>query len=77
MPQAGSFRPSTDADVLKAKRSLMGVGATVSVQAVNVNGTEYFRVRLGPFADLRGVDGAKRTLESNGISAIALRENAP
>ncbi|MBL0030498.1 MAG: SPOR domain-containing protein [Rhodanobacteraceae bacterium] len=77
MLQAGSFRTSTDADALKAKLTLMGVGATVSVQAVNVNGTEYFRVRLGPFADLRGVDGAKRTLESNGISAIALRENAP
>jgi hypothetical protein len=27
----------------------MGVGATVSVQAVNVNGVEYFRVRLGPY----------------------------
>ena len=77
MLQAGSFRTSSDADALKAKLTLMGVGATVSVQAVNVNGTEYFRVHLGPFADLRGVDGAKRTLESNGISAIALRENAP
>jgi len=43
---------------------------------VNINGVEYFRVRLGPFSDLRGVDGAKRSLESNGISAIALRESA-
>jgi cell division protein FtsN len=77
MLQAGSFRTSADADALKARLTLMGVGASVSVQKVNVNGTEYFRVRLGPFADLRGVDAAKRTLEGNGINAIALRENAP
>lgn len=77
MLQAGSFRTSADADALKARLTLMGVGASVSVQKVNVNGTEYFRVRLGPFADLRSVDGAKRTLEGNGINAIALRENAP
>lgn len=77
MLQAGSFRTSADADALKARLTLMGVGASVSVQKVNVNGTEYFRVRVGPFADLRGVDGAKRTLEGNGINAIALRENAP
>ena len=76
MLQAGSFRTGADADALKARLTLMGVGAAVSVQKVNVNGTEYFRVRVGPFADLRGVDGAKRTLEGNGINAIALRENA-
>ena len=75
MLQAGSFRTSADADALKARLTLMGVGASVSVQKVNVNGTEYFRVRLGPFADLRGVDAAKRTLEGNGINAIALRES--
>jgi len=77
MLQAGSFRTSADADALKARLTLMGVGATVSVQKVNVNGTEYFRVRVGPFADLHGVDAAKRSLEGNGINAIALRENAP
>jgi cell division protein FtsN len=77
MLQAGSFRTSADADALKARLTLMGVGATVSVQEVNVNGTEYFRVRVGPFADLHGVDAAKRSLEGNGINAIALRENAP
>lgn len=76
MLQAGSFRTSADADALKAKLTLTGIGAPVSVQKVNINGVEYFRVRLGPFSDLRGVDGAKRSLESNGISAIALRESA-
>lgn len=71
--QAGSFRTSNDAESLKAKLALMGLRA--SVQPVTINGTDYFRVRVGPYADLREVDGAKRTLESNGISAIALRES--
>lgn len=71
--QAGSFRNSGDADALKAKLTLLGMHA--SVQAVNVNGTEYFRVRVGPYADLREVDAAKRALEGNGINAIALRES--
>jgi len=73
--QAGSFRSTADADALKAKLTLMGVGAPVSVLGVNINGTEYFRVRVGPYVDLREVDSAKRKLESNGISAIALRES--
>ena len=74
--QAASFRSMNDADAMKAKLTLLGIGAPVTVQAVNVNGVEYFRVRLGPYADLRAVDSAKRSLESNGISAIALRESA-
>jgi cell division protein FtsN len=74
--QAGSFRASADADALKARLTLMGLGGSVSVQAVTINGNEYFRVRVGPFADLREVDAAKRTLEGNGINAIALRESA-
>ena len=71
--QAGSFRTSADAESLKAKLALLGLRA--SVQPVSINGTDYFRVRVGPYADLREVVGAKRTLESNGISAIALRES--
>lgn len=75
MLQAGSFRTSADADALKARLTLMGVGAPVSVAKVTIDGTEYFRVRVGPFADLRALDGAKRSLEGNGVNAIALREN--
>ena len=74
MLQAGSFRTSTDADALKARLTMMNVGP-ISVQNVSINGAQYFRVRVGPFADLRGVDAAKRSLEANGINAIALRES--
>lgn len=74
MLQAGSFRTSADADALKARLTMMNVGP-ISVQNVSINGAQYFRVRVGPFADLRGVDAAKRSLEANGINAIALRES--
>lgn len=75
MLQAASFRNAADAESLKAKLALLGLRA--SVQTVAINGQDYFRVRVGPFADLRELDTAKTTLESNGLQAIALKENAP
>lgn len=72
--QAGSFRNSADAEALKAKLALTGLRA--HVMPVSVNGADYFRVRVGPFADLRELDTARQTLQSAGISAIALRDNS-
>lgn len=73
--QAASFRNAADAESLKAKLALLGLRA--NVQTVAINGQDYFRVRVGPFADLRELDTAKTTLENNGLQAIALKENAP
>jgi cell division protein FtsN len=72
--QAGSFRSSSDAEALKAKLALAGLRA--HVMPVTVNGADWFRVRVGPFADLRELDTARQTLLANGISAIALRDNS-
>ncbi len=72
--QAGSFRNNGDADALKAKLALVGLRAQVT--PVTVNGAEWFRVRVGPYADLQALDGARQTLQANGISAIALRDNS-
>lgn len=72
--QAGSFRNSGDAEALKAKLALTGLRAQVT--PVTVNGADYFRVRVGPFADLRELDTARQTLQAAGISAIALRDNS-
>lgn len=72
--QAASFRNAGDAESLKAKLALLGLRA--SVQTVAINGQDYFRVRVGPFADLREVDAARTTLEANGLQAIALKETA-
>lgn len=70
--QAGSFRNSADADALKARLILAGLRA--QVQPVNVNGSNWYRVRIGPFADLKTLDAARSTLSANGIEGIALRE---
>ncbi len=72
--QAGSFRNNGDAEALKAKLALFGLRA--HIMPVTVNGADFFRVRVGPFADLRELDAARQTLQSNGISAIALRDNS-
>lgn len=72
--QAGSFRNNGDAEALKAKLALVGLRAQVT--PVSVNGADWFRVRVGPFADLRELDSARTTLQANGISAIALRDNS-
>lgn len=71
--QAGSFRNESDAEALKAKLALSGLRA--QVMPVTVNGVSWYRVRVGPYADLRELDSARETLKVNGISAIALREN--
>jgi len=72
--QAGSFRNSGDAEALKAKLALVGLRAQVT--PVTVNGADWYRVRVGPYADLRELDTARQTLQANGISAIALRDNS-
>ncbi len=70
--QAGSFRGNADAEAMKAKLALFGQRA--SVVSVTINDTTWYRVRVGPYADARELDEAKRTLEANGIAAIALRQ---
>jgi cell division protein FtsN len=70
--QAGSFRSAPDAETMKARLALLGLRA--QVVAVTVNGTNWHRVRVGPYAGARELDDARRTLAANGISAIALRD---
>ncbi|MBK8286662.1 MAG: SPOR domain-containing protein [Ahniella sp.] len=72
--QAASFRNAGDAESLKAKLALLGLRA--NVRTVAINGQDYFRVRVGPFADLRELDAARSQLEANGLQAIALKEAA-
>jgi cell division protein FtsN len=70
--QAGSFRNAADAEQLKAQLALLGLRAQVA--SVTINDAIWHRVRVGPYASVRELDEAKRTLEANGIQAIALRE---
>ena len=69
--QTGSFRSIDDADRMKAKLSLLGFN--VSIQSVNVNGTDYQRVRVGPFVELPVLEESKALLSINGYSYLSLK----
>lgn len=70
--QVGSFGNSGDAEALKARLALIGVQAQVT--PVNINGRNWHRVRVGPYADARSLEAAKTELAKANYEAIALRE---
>ena len=70
--QVGSFGESGDAESLKARLALMGVQAQVT--PVKINDRTWHRVRVGPYADARALEAAKRELAAANVEAIALRE---
>jgi cell division protein FtsN len=70
--QAGSYPDAKGADEIKAKLALLGFVA--QVQPVTVNGKQWHRVRLGPYASASELESAKKSLSDSGINAIALKE---
>ena len=72
--QAGSYPTTKGADEVKAKLAILGF--TAQVTPVTINGKTWNRVRLGPYASASELETAKTSLADNGISAIALKEEA-
>lgn len=68
--QAGSFKAFNDADQLKAKLALMGMES--KVEKAKVGETDWYRVKIGPYAQIGSVDKTKKRLKDNGIDAIVL-----
>ncbi|MGY4514815.1 SPOR domain-containing protein [Lysobacter sp. HA18] len=71
--QAGAFQASGQAEELKAKIALLGVGARV--ESAKINGKTVYRVRMGPYGSASELADAKRKLASGGLSAMAVRTN--
>ena len=69
--QAGAFRERQDAEATKARLALMGVAATIAERKSEV-GTLY-RVRVGPFDDVEGMNRARVRLSDNGVDAAVVR----
>lgn len=69
--QAGAFRERQDAEATKARLALMGVAATVAERKSEL-GTLY-RVRVGPFDDVEGMNRARVRLSDNGVDAAVVR----
>ncbi len=70
--QIASFKSQQDAEELKARIAFSGQIAYI--QSIDVNGTEWHRVRVGPFDSSREADKQKRQLEQNGHKALVLKE---
>ncbi len=69
--QAGAFRERQDAEATKARLALMGVAATIAERKSDM-GTLY-RVRVGPFDDVEGMNRARLRLSDNGVDAAVVR----
>ncbi len=66
--QAGSFRSIRDADRLKAKLALLGVEA--KIQPATIRGTQWYRVRIGPFKQMNEVEKIRTRLRQNRIDSV-------
>lgn len=71
--QAGAFGGAGQADELKAKIALLGLGARV--ESAKINGKTVYRVRMGPYASASELAEAKRKLASGGLPGMAIKVN--
>jgi cell division protein FtsN len=70
--QAGSFQNPADADNLKARLALIGLQASVEPAALPDKGT-WYRVRLGPYAQLDDINRVRQALAQNGVDASLIK----
>ena len=69
--QAGAFQASGQAEELKARIALLGLGARV--ESAQIDGKTIFRVRMGPYGTASDLADAKRKLASGGLPAMAIK----
>lgn len=69
--QAGAFGTSGDAEVVKAKIAMLGLGARV--ETATIGGKTMYRVRMGPYGTASELAQAKAKLGSGGLPAMAIR----
>lgn len=70
--QAGSFADLGNAN--KLRDTLRSVGAT-SIKAVQVDGSEYYRVMLGPWSSRDAAERARADLGTSGVKTIVVAGN--
>jgi cell division protein FtsN len=69
--QAGAFKASGQAEELKAKIAMLGLGARV--ESAEIAGTTVYRVRMGPYGTAGDLSEAKRKLSAGGLQAMAIK----
>ena len=71
--QAGAFQASGQAEELKARIALLGLGARV--ESAQIQGKTVYRVRMGPYGTAGDLAEAKRKLGDGGLAAMAIKVN--
>ena len=69
--QAGAFQASGQAEELKARIGLLGLGARV--ESASIGGKTVYRVRMGPYGTAGDLAEAKRKLASGGLPGMAIK----
>lgn len=69
--QAGAFQASGQAEELKARIALLGLGARV--ESASIGGKTIYRVRMGPYGTAGELAEAKRKLASGGLPGMAIK----
>lgn len=69
--QAGAFGASGDAEAVKARIALLGLGARV--ESAEIQGKTVYRVRMGPYGTASELAEAKRKLANGGLPALAIK----
>lgn len=70
--QAGAYKQSADAESARARILLLGLKAVV--QRAEVNGAQWYRVRVGPYAKLDDMNRARVKLADNKIQSTVVRQ---
>lgn len=70
--QAGAFADAGDAESVKARIALLGLGARVE-PATLADGRTVHRVRMGPYDSAAALADAKRKLADGGLPSLAIR----
>ena len=69
--QVSSFHNARDADRLKAQLALLGLRAQVN--KASIKGSDWYRVRVGPYNSTESVQAARKQLASNGHSSLVIK----
>lgn len=69
--QAGAFQASAQAEELKARIAMLGLGARV--ESAQIDGKSIHRVRTGPYSSASDLADAKRKLAEGGLPAMAIK----
>lgn len=70
--QAGSFKVLEDAETLRARLIMMGM--QVEIQRAEVNGIQFNRVRVGPFAKIDDMNKVRARLGEEKIATTVVRQ---